>query len=137
VTEGCTEFDVKYWYLRNEEPLQDWREDVWDPGIPTFANPFRDGNPDGSEDPFVLLGHFYNGCPPNAACMRTMGNSTDEEDEFQFNGEYAADHPNWWYLPRMMQIRIKLTDPHNLIEQAFTTRVFIPSANPYPKVIPY
>ncbi|MFH1707764.1 MAG: type II secretion system protein [Planctomycetota bacterium] len=132
VAEGCAEFDVKYWYYRKDAPDENWQERAWAAGI--------DGNPlPGRVDPYVAVGHFFNGMPPNPACMRTDLNGSDDENESQYGRAASADrfagsHPNWWYLPRMMQVRLVLTDNYHEIEQPFWTRVFLPASDPYPRV---
>ena len=129
-------FDVKYWYYRKTAKLLDWKDETWNgsPGGP-------DANPDDSKDPYLLFGHFFNGMPPNPAAMPTPNNPDDDLQENDYvmpgygsPGGYASNHPNWWYLPRMMQVRMKFTDKYNVIEQPFVTRIYLPASDPRPKV---
>jgi len=105
LAEGVCGFDVKYWFYRADNPHADWTGAAWTP-------------PSGKPDPYVAVGHFYDGMPPNPACSTNNANL----------------HPNWWYLPRMMQVRLTLTDSYQLVEQDFWFRVYLPSCSPRPKV---
>lgn len=129
IAEGCTDLDIKYWYYRVSAPDQNWQPNR------TWSNTL-DGNPDSSMDPYVAIGHFYNGMPPNPACMDTPNNPRDDETESLLGNEFAGDHPNWWYLPRMIQVRLKLLDRHEQIHQPFIMRIYVPSSNPRPMVTP-
>lgn len=90
-------------------------------GCTGFDIKYWSHTPDGSgvlareeEDPYVTFGDFYNGMPPNPANF--------------------PNQPNLWYLPRMMQIKVTLTDRYGMITKDFWMRVYIPSSNPRPKV---
>ncbi len=154
IAEGCTELDIKYWYYRKLKPREDWRGETYKAGAPSVG-PDADGNPGkgASEDPYLLLGHFFNGCPPNPACIPTPSNPYDNQHDAHFqiqrtvgnsgnSSKYAGGepdnwrnkpaHPNWWYLPRMMQVRMRFTDRFRILEQEFYTRIFLPSCDPRP-----
>jgi len=107
LAEGCCGFDVKYWYFREDAPNAGWDGS---------APPAPSGDKDDPLDPYTAFGNFYNDMPPNPANPATSG------------------QPNMWYLPRMMQVRITLTDKFRMVEQDFFMRVHIPASNPLPKV---